>query len=134
MIDNAYTADIKAVAHARIATLIQFELEPVEYAILELLQRSRKLHPTAVALPGKNGGGLWKKQLMTIEPTCLLWPTSAPHARVNGYPSPKGHCPAIEPNRSTPEFSRLRCVPASVPPSVLPQRPNDYMWRLVEGC
>ena len=38
-IDDEYTADIKAVAQ-RIAALIQFELEPVEYAILELLQRS----------------------------------------------------------------------------------------------
>ncbi len=39
LIDEEYTADIKAVAQ-RIAALIQFELEPVEYAILELLQRS----------------------------------------------------------------------------------------------
>ncbi len=37
LIDEEYTADIKAVAQ-RIAALIQFELEPVEYAILELLQ------------------------------------------------------------------------------------------------
>ena len=51
------------------AALIQFELEHVDYAILELLQRSRKLYPTAVALLGKNGGRLWEEQLMTIEPT-----------------------------------------------------------------
>ena len=43
-IDDEYTADIKAVAQ-RIAALIQFELEPVEYAILELLQRSTCFTP-----------------------------------------------------------------------------------------
>jgi len=43
-IDDEYTKDIKAVGH-RIATLIQFELEPVEYAILELLQRSTCFTP-----------------------------------------------------------------------------------------
>jgi len=43
-IDDEYTADIKAVGQ-RIATLIQFELEPVEYAILELLQRSTCFTP-----------------------------------------------------------------------------------------
>jgi len=37
LIDDEYTADIKAVGQ-RIAALVQFELEPVEYAILELLQ------------------------------------------------------------------------------------------------
>ena len=44
LIDDEYTADIKAVAQ-RIAALIQFELEPVEYAILELLQRSTCFTP-----------------------------------------------------------------------------------------
>ncbi len=39
LIDEEYTADIKAVDQ-RIAALIQFELEPFDYAILELLQRS----------------------------------------------------------------------------------------------
>ena len=43
-IDDEYTADIKAVGQ-RIAALIQFELEPVEYAILEVLQRSRCFTP-----------------------------------------------------------------------------------------
>jgi len=43
-IDDEYAADIKAVGQ-RIATLIQFELEPVEYAILELLQRSTCFTP-----------------------------------------------------------------------------------------
>lgn len=38
-IDDEYTADIKAVSQ-RIAALVHFELEPVDYAILELLQRS----------------------------------------------------------------------------------------------
>ncbi len=37
LIDDEYTADIKAMAQ-RIAALIQFELEPFDYAILELLQ------------------------------------------------------------------------------------------------
>jgi len=44
LIDDEYAADIKAVGQ-RIATLIQFELEPVEYAILELLQRSTCFTP-----------------------------------------------------------------------------------------
>jgi len=44
LIDDEYTADIKAVAQ-RIATLIQFELEPFDYAILELLQRSTCFTP-----------------------------------------------------------------------------------------
>ncbi len=43
-IDDEYTADIKAVAQ-RIAALIQFELEHVDYAILELLQRSTCFTP-----------------------------------------------------------------------------------------
>ena len=43
-IDDEYTEDIKAVGQ-RIAALIQFELEPVEYAILELLQRSTCFTP-----------------------------------------------------------------------------------------
>jgi len=38
-IDDEYTADIKAVGQ-RIAALIQFELEPVEYAMLQQLQSS----------------------------------------------------------------------------------------------
>ncbi len=38
-VDDEYTADIKAVSQ-RIAALVQFELEPVDSAILELLQRS----------------------------------------------------------------------------------------------
>jgi len=38
-VDDEYVDDIKAVGQ-RIAALIQFELEPVDYAILELLQRS----------------------------------------------------------------------------------------------
>jgi len=37
-VDDEYVGDIKAVGQ-RIAALIQFELEPVDYAILELLQR-----------------------------------------------------------------------------------------------
>ena len=94
LIDDEYTADIKAVAQ-RIAALIQFELEPFDCAILELLQRSRKLHSTAVALLGKNGSRLCLEQLMTIEPNCLIWPTSATHARVNGFPRSLGDCPAI---------------------------------------
>ena len=44
LIDEEYTKDINAVAQ-RIAALIQFELEPVEYAILELLQRSTCFTP-----------------------------------------------------------------------------------------
>ena len=44
LIDDEYTADIKAVAQ-RIAALIQFELEHVDYAILELLQRSTCFTP-----------------------------------------------------------------------------------------
>ncbi len=43
-IDEEYTADIRAVAQ-RIAALVQFELEPVDYAILELLQRSTCFTP-----------------------------------------------------------------------------------------
>ncbi len=43
-IDEEYTADIKAVGQ-RIAALIQFELEPFDYAILELLQRSTCFTP-----------------------------------------------------------------------------------------
>ncbi len=39
LIDDEYTADIKAVAQ-RIAALVQFELEPVEYAMLQQLQSS----------------------------------------------------------------------------------------------
>ena len=38
-IDQEYTAEIKAVGK-RIAALVKFELEPVDYAILEVLQRS----------------------------------------------------------------------------------------------
>ena len=85
----SFDPNIKAVAQL-IAALIQFELEHVDYAILEFLQRSRKLHSTAVALLGKNGGRLCLEQLMAKEPTCLLWSTSAPHARVNGFTRPKG--------------------------------------------
>ncbi len=44
LIDDEHTVDIKAVAQ-RIAALIQFELDPVEYAILELLQRSTCFTP-----------------------------------------------------------------------------------------
>ncbi len=44
LIDDEYTKDIKAVGQ-RIAALVQFELEPVEYAILELLQRSKCFTP-----------------------------------------------------------------------------------------
>ena len=44
LIDDEYTADIKAVAK-RIAALIQFELEPFDCAILELLQRSTCFTP-----------------------------------------------------------------------------------------
>lgn len=43
-IDQEYTADIKAVSK-RIAALVQFELEPVEYAILEVLQRAKCFTP-----------------------------------------------------------------------------------------
>ena len=43
-IDDEYTADIIAVGQ-RIAALIQFELEPVDYGILELLQRSNCFTP-----------------------------------------------------------------------------------------
>ncbi len=43
-IDEEYRADIKAVAQ-RIAALIQFELEPFDYSILELLQRSTCFTP-----------------------------------------------------------------------------------------
>ncbi len=39
LIDDEYTADIKAVGQ-RIAALVQFELEPVEYAMLQQLQAS----------------------------------------------------------------------------------------------
>ncbi len=39
LIDDEYTKDIKAVGQ-RITALVQFELEPVEYVILELLQRA----------------------------------------------------------------------------------------------
>jgi len=38
-VDDEYVGDIKAVGQ-RIAALIHFELEPVDYAILEMLQRS----------------------------------------------------------------------------------------------
>ena len=48
-IDDEYTADIKAVSQ-RIAALVQFELEPVEYAILEFLQRSKCFTPTQLQL------------------------------------------------------------------------------------
>jgi len=44
LIDDEYTADIKAVAQ-RIAALVQFELEPFDYSILELLQRSTCFTP-----------------------------------------------------------------------------------------
>ncbi len=43
-IDDEYTKDVKAVGQ-RIAALVQFELEPFEYAILELLQRSTCFTP-----------------------------------------------------------------------------------------
>ncbi len=49
MIEDEYTADIKAVSQ-RIAALVQFELEPVEYAILEFLQRSKCFTPTQLQL------------------------------------------------------------------------------------
>jgi len=48
-IDDEYTADIKSVGQ-RIAALIQFELEPVEYAILEVLQRSNCFTPKQMML------------------------------------------------------------------------------------
>ncbi len=44
LIEDEYTADIKAVAQ-RIAALIQFEIEPFDCAILELLQRSTCFTP-----------------------------------------------------------------------------------------
>ncbi len=44
LIDDEYTKDIKAVAQ-RIEALIQFELEHVDYGILELLQRSTCFTP-----------------------------------------------------------------------------------------
>ncbi len=43
-IDAEYTTEIKAVSK-RIAALVQFELEPVEYAILEVLQRAKCFTP-----------------------------------------------------------------------------------------
>ena len=43
-IDAEYTTEIKAVSK-RIAALVQFELEPVEYAILEVLQRAKFFTP-----------------------------------------------------------------------------------------
>ncbi len=43
-IDDEYTEDIRAVGQ-RIAALIQFELEPVDYAIIEVLQRSKCFTP-----------------------------------------------------------------------------------------
>ncbi len=43
-VDDEYTKDIKAIGQ-RIAALIQFELEPVDYAILEVLQRSKCFTP-----------------------------------------------------------------------------------------
>jgi hypothetical protein len=43
-VEDEYAADIKAVGQ-RIAALIQLELEPVDYAILELLQHSKCFTP-----------------------------------------------------------------------------------------
>jgi len=43
-IEDEYAEDIKAVGE-RIATLVEFDLEPVDYAILELLQRSKCFTP-----------------------------------------------------------------------------------------
>jgi len=43
-VGDEYTEDIKGVGQ-RIAALIQFELEPVDYAILEVLQRSKCFTP-----------------------------------------------------------------------------------------
>jgi len=43
-VDDEYVDDIKAVGQ-RIAALIQFELEPVDYAIIEVLQRSKCFTP-----------------------------------------------------------------------------------------
>ena len=44
LIEDEYAKDIRVVAQ-RIAALIQFELEPFDYAILELLQRSTCFTP-----------------------------------------------------------------------------------------
>ncbi len=48
-VDDEYVDDIRAVGK-RIAALIQFELEPVEYAILEVLQRSNCFTPIQLQL------------------------------------------------------------------------------------
>ncbi len=48
-VDDEYVDDIKAVGQ-RIAALIQFELEPVEYAIIEVLQRSKCFTPKQLML------------------------------------------------------------------------------------
>jgi len=48
-VDDEYTADIKAMS-GRIAALIQFELEPIEYDIISNLQRSKCFTPTQLQL------------------------------------------------------------------------------------
>jgi len=48
-IEDEYAEDIKAVGE-RIAALVEFELEAVEYAILEQLQRSKCFTPTQLQL------------------------------------------------------------------------------------
>ncbi len=48
-VDDEYVDDIKAVGQ-RIKALIQFELEPVEYAIIEVLQRSNCFTPIQLQL------------------------------------------------------------------------------------
>jgi len=48
-VDDEYTEDIRAM-EGRIAALIQFELEPVESAVLEVLQRSKCFTPKQLIL------------------------------------------------------------------------------------
>ncbi len=48
-VDDEYTADIKFVGQ-RIAALIQFELEPIEYDLIANLQRSKCFTPTQLQL------------------------------------------------------------------------------------
>ena len=48
-VDDEYAEDIRAMS-GRIAALIQFDLEPVEYAILEVLQRSKCFTPKQLTL------------------------------------------------------------------------------------
>lgn len=48
-VEDEYTVDIKAVGQ-RIAALVQFELEPIEYDLLANIQRSKCFTPTQLQL------------------------------------------------------------------------------------